>query len=218
MQSGTSLRTFQGRSLVRLRCWTSTLWKPRFRSIAKARCQRARVSDQFVLFLDDRRTGTQIETKVSLSTCSLRTQLWETDFERYELVRLLEAPTRMDLPHLFGGSARAVQTPGPAAAYHAGADEVIAFHHIVRNEHLALLLAGGDAEKLSGFDNGNGGVGGYARRLLFPLLAALPGVGLVGWVGAQCASLKMLLSDDRNAHADYTATTAAGASGRAVKR
>ena len=47
----------------------------------------------------------------------------------------------------------------------AGADQVIAFHHIVRNENLALQLVGGDASKLSGFDNGNGGVGGYARIL-----------------------------------------------------
>ncbi|CAE6922597.1 atpF2 [Symbiodinium sp. CCMP2592] len=45
-----------------------------------------------------------------------------------------------------------------------GADQVIAFHHIVRNENLALQLVGGDASKLSGFDNGNGGVGGYARN------------------------------------------------------
>ncbi|CAE7039270.1 asaB [Symbiodinium sp. CCMP2456] len=45
-----------------------------------------------------------------------------------------------------------------------GADQVIAFHHIVRNERLALQLADGDASKLSGFDNGSGGVGGYARN------------------------------------------------------
>ena len=51
----------------------------------------------------------------------------------------------------------------------AGADQVIAFHHIVRNERLALQLADGDASKLSGFDNGSGGVGGYAR--LFGVLA-----------------------------------------------
>ncbi|CAE8737027.1 unnamed protein product, partial [Polarella glacialis] len=43
-----------------------------------------------------------------------------------------------------------------------GAQEVVAFHHLVRNEAMALKLAGGDPSIMAGYDNSLGGVGGYA--------------------------------------------------------
>lgn len=45
-----------------------------------------------------------------------------------------------------------------------GAPVVLAFHHLVRNEAVALEQVGGDRSRLAGFDNAPGGVGGYATN------------------------------------------------------